>query len=264
MIEIIVIALVGTIAAGLWDLKTTEVPDRLPVAMVGIGLLYWFVTGLMTGIYTNFIFSATIGTTLLAIGLLLYKKGQWGGADAWVLAAIGYTIPVYEGSLFIIPYLFNFMIVTVVYTIAYAIVIGFLNRKVFGKLKKDLMTHSRIVITPFVCLAGVLIAYLFTSSRLILPLIGIIGFLSFMVIFWRYALVIENNVFKRKIHVSRLRKGDVLVKDNWVGLTERQVKQLKSRKNYVTIKDGIRFVPVFSIALALTLLYGNLFFMIFG
>ena len=75
--------------------------------------------------------------------------------------------------------------------------------------------------------------------------------------------MLEKHVFKKKIPTSRLRVGDVLDKGNWVGLTARQIKLLRGRKRYVVIKDGMRFVPVFVIALVLTLLFGNVFFMIF-
>ena len=75
--------------------------------------------------------------------------------------------------------------------------------------------------------------------------------------------MIERRVFKKKIPTGRLSVGDVLENGNWVGLTERQVRKLKREKRYVVIKDGMRFVPVFAIALVLTLLFGNLFFVIF-
>src|SRR3989338_6766287 len=120
MLEIIVIAVIGTALAGIWDLKTTEVPDHLPYAMIGIGILYWLVNALATGVYTNLIISLTVGTILLALGLVMYKKGEWGGADAWILASIGYMIPVYDG-LFIFPYVMNFALVAVAYTVIYAL-----------------------------------------------------------------------------------------------------------------------------------------------
>jgi len=47
-----------------------------------------------------------------------------------------------------------------------------------------------------------------------------------------------------------------------VGLSDSQVHRLRSSKKYVTIKDGVRFVPVFAITLVVTLLFGNMFLLL--
>lgn len=260
MLEIVILAVIGTALAGIWDLKTTEVPDQLPYAMVGVGILYWLARFLMGGGAYTLLVSLLVGTLLLAVGLLLYKKRQWGGADAWILAAIGYMIPVYGGSLFIIPYLMNFMVVSIVYTVAYALAVGLLNRRVFPYVAKDLRQHAKIIAASTVGVAAVVAALgapAFLLSRLV-PLIFL------LLVFWRYAVVIERRVFRKKIPVSELKSGDVMEGGKWVGLTEQDVRRIKRSRRFVVIKDGMRFVPVFAIALVLTLLYGNLFFIVFG
>jgi Flp pilus assembly protein protease CpaA len=263
MIEIIILAAItGTTIAGLWDLKTTEVPDQLPYIMIGFGIAFWLVDGVMTGVFTPLIYSLTIGSVLLAVGLILYRKGQWGGADAWILAAIGYMIPLYSGVLFIIPYIMNFIVVSLFYTVIYAIAVGFLHPKSFKLFRKDVAKNVKLLLIGPACLAGVIAAFLITGSVLIFPMIFLFSFLSVMLVFWRYALVLEKNVFRKKVKVSKLRKGDVLEKGNWIGLTEKDIRKMK-KSGYVTIKDGIRFVPVFAIALVITLLCGNLFLLIF-
>ena len=256
---IILIALIGSIIAGLWDLRTTEVPDPLPIGMVVIGIVYWVANWLITGDAASLIVSVAVGTALLAAGLLLYKKGQWGGADAWILAAIGYMIPVYNGELFILPYILNFMVVSIAYTVVYSLVVGMLHAGVFRHVAKDFAQNAKtIAAVPAAVLAVLLIASMY------MPVIGLaptlLALVVLLVMFWRYATVIEKHVFRKKIPTSKLRKGDVLETGNWIGLTDRQIKRLRRERRYVVIKDGMRFVPVFAIALALTLLYGNLFF----
>ena len=264
MIEIIIIlALAGSIIAGLWDLRTTEVPDPLPIGMVVAGIAFWMASWLLGGDLNSLLLSLGVGTALLAIGLLLYKKGQWGGADAWILAAIGYMVPVCRGELFIVPYLFNFMLVSIAYTVVYSLVIGLLHASVFRHVAKDFAQNIRILAgAPVIVLVVLLVA-----SAQVPQIIGlaptIVPPIILLVLFWRYAVVIERRVFKKKIPTGRLSVGDVLENGNWVGLTERQVRKLKREKRYVVIKDGMRFVPVFAIALVLTLLFGNLFFVIF-
>ena len=260
MLEIIVIAVVGTVLAGIWDLKTTEVPDHLPYAMIGIGIFYWIINGLTTGVYTNLMISLLVGTVLLAIGFVMYKKGQWGGADAWILAAIGYMLPVYDGALFIFPYIMNFAIVAIAYTVVYALAIGLMNPHLFSLFAKNARKRSWMIVLPLAAFAGSLaVSY---SYSIILPLTIFLAFASFIAVFFVYAKTVENHFFTRKIPVSKLKKGDVLEKGNWVGLSDSQVHRLRSSKKYVTIKDGVRFVPVFAITLVVTLLFGNMFLLL--
>lgn len=260
MIEIIILALVGSAIAGLWDLKTTEVPDPLPIGMAVIGAGYWLVNWLLTGDSNSLITSLIVGTILLSAGLLLYKRGQWGGADAWILGAIGYMIPVYAGELFIVPYLLNFMIVSIVYTVVYSLVIGLLNAAVFKHVAKDFRENAKILVGVPLCAALIILGVSLYFGALLLKILPLV---ILLVLFWRYAVVIEKRVFRKRIPTSRLKKGDVIENGNWIGLTEQQVRKIRKEKKFVTIKDGMRFVPVFAIALLLTLLYGNLFFVIF-
>lgn len=264
MIEIIILlALGGTIVAGLWDLKTTEVPDPIPIGMVIAGAGFWGLNWLVNGDLNSFIISISVGTVLLAIGLLLYKRGQWGGADAWILAAVGYMIPIYGGQIFIIQYIFNFMLVSIVYTVIYSVVIGLLHAHVFRYVKKDLIENRRIIAA--IPLAALVV--LLGLSAVIPPVaslaVTLVPLVIFLVVFWRYAVVIEKHVFKKKVSTAKLKVGDVLESGKWIGLTESQIKKIRSQKRYVVIKDGMRFVPVFAIALVITLIYGNLFFALF-
>lgn len=262
MIEIVLLALAGSALAGIWDLKTTEVPDQLPVGMVVIGIGYWVMNWLINSDAYSLGVSLLIGTVLLAAGMLLYKKGQWGGADAWILAAIGYMIPLYGGEIFIVPYLFNFIIVSIVYTVAYAVIIGLLNPSVFAYVKKDFAKKSKIIISvPAAVFIAILVAATQMPNAAIL-LTRLLPLVILLMLFWRYAAVIEKRVFRKKIPTSMLKVGDVLEKSKWTGLTEADVKKIRKQKRFVVIKEGMRFVPVFPIALALTLLYGNLFFIL--
>ena len=263
MIEIIILAVILTAIAGLWDLKTTEVPDHLLYAMIAIGAVYWAANWLLTGDVTSLAISLLVGSLLLALGLVMYKKGQWGGADAWILAAIGYMIPFYNGEIFIIPYLLNFVIVSIVYSAIYAITVGIMHRDVFQHVKADLKEKRTILIGVPSALLALTIIVALTRPLFTTLFFNLFILFTLLIVFWRYAVVLEARVFKKKIPTSRLKVGDVLDKGNWVGLTERQVRNIRKHKRYVVIKDGMRFVPVFAIALVLTLLFGNLFFVIF-
>jgi len=269
MIEFLIIAVIGSVIAGLWDLKTTEVPDEVPALMIVLGIFLWYMNAGMTGDFSNLLFSLLIGTILLTGGLIMYKSGQWGGADAWILAAIGYLIPFYNGRLFMIDFIPNFLIVSVIYMVLYSIVVGVINRYVFGYFLDMIREKWKIVF-------GIPVAYfvflLFITSMLAsngfyfntTPLTLSALLILLVMIFWAYAKSIEEYVFKKKIHVSRLKVGDVLEEMLWRGITKEELAAIKKKKRFVTIKEGVRFVPAFPITLIVTLLWGNLLFVFLG
>ncbi len=254
MIEII-IAVAGSAAAGIWDLKTTEVPDEIPFLMVAAGLFIWFVE-LVNGNPAPLLMSAVTGTVVLAAGLLMYKHGKWGGADAWIFAAILYLVPFYDGKVLLFDYTLNLLWVSTAFTIAYALALGALNTHIIPHFLRDVRENAALVFGLPV--AGAL-ALSFMPS---FPGAAIFVLWVMFMLFWRYARIIEDRVFRRRIPASQLKPGDVLEEMVWRGLTPGEVSRIKKSRKYVTIKEGMRFVPVFPITLVVTLLYGNVMFLI--
>lgn len=261
MAEIIIfLAVLGSAAAGLWDLKTTEVPDEIPALMVAAGILYWFVNSVSTGNAQPLLVSVVSSAFIGAAGYVLYKTGKWGGADGFIFAAIAAMVPVYNGSLFILDYAMNFIIVSGAYLVLYTAAIGVMNPSVFSYFRKDLKkTWPYVAAVPLLYFPVIYLAGIASSPT---TLYGIM--LTFLVFFWRYAFVIEEKVFKKRVAVAKLRPGDVLEKMVWRGLTAEEIKEIKRKEKYVTVKEGVRFVPAFAINLVITLLYGNILLMIFG
>ncbi|MCX6815812.1 MAG: A24 family peptidase [Candidatus Aenigmarchaeota archaeon] len=254
MIEFIIIALIGSIAAGIWDLKTTEVPDEIPALMIVLGLFLW----LVEGDFSSLIFSLITGTILLAVGMLMYKTKQWGGADAWMLAAIGYLIPFFNGHMFMADFLPNFLVVAVTYMVIYSIILGFRNKGIFVHFVTNIKIRWKIV---FLVPAAFGLFFFLLSASLgtsLIPASFITLFVFLLMVFWAYAKTIEKYVFKKKIPTSKLRIGDVLEEMEWRGITKEELIEVRKKHKFVTIKEGVRFVPVFPIALAITLLFGNL------
>jgi len=268
MFDIILLALLFTAVAGLWDLRTTEVPDELLAIMVISGVSYWLISASITSnVYPLFV-SLGVGSLLLCLGLLLYRKGQWGGADAWILAGVGYMIPLYGAGLFVISYIMNFFIISAAYMIIYSFVMGMRNPYVFRIFAKDMKKNKKILLIPFAFLVFFLFLNYLTASLgyavRAFPVIEMFALLLFLMVFWQYGRTVERHVFRKRIPVSRLKPGDVLDGMKWVGLTQRQVAAIREKKTHVVVKEGVRFVPVFFLSLAATLLWGNLLFMILG
>jgi Flp pilus assembly protein protease CpaA len=258
MFELLIPALVASAAAGLWDLKTTEVPDEIPALMISVGLFYWIFVAMTSGNFIPLVNSIILGTIILVAGLVLYKKGQWGGADAWILASIFYMVPSLD---FFAGYILNFFIISIVYMLAYSVLLGIRNRDTWKHYKEDLKRSWKYVVAiPAIFIAAVaafslaISEFSFVASA---PFAGISFLVFLMALFWRYGVVVEKHVFRRKVSTSRLKAGDVLEKGIWVGLTKEEVKKIKANKRYVVIKEGVRFVPVFPITLAVTI-FGTL------
>lgn len=261
------VALTGSLIAGIWDLKTTEIPDEIPTLMAGIGIFFWFVFALTFGSFYVFFMSMAVGLVFLVFGWVLYKAGQWGGGDAKLMAAIGCLVPTMPGAfIFSFSFFSNVFFVGAAYVIAYSVVIGFMNRDiVVSNFVDDLsMKWKRIFMAPVIITAVFLSMMLYFSMIDFAMLSGLFVSVFLIMVFWRYARVIEKKVFMKEVPASSLREGDVLRGSKiWDGLTAEEAARLrKTRKKYV-IKEGVRFGPVFCIALVITIAFGNLVFIFF-
>ena len=268
-----IIAAVGTAVAGLWDLFTTEIPDELSVIVIASSLFYWFIYGTMFGNFIPLLASLTIGSAILGIGWLLYVKGKWGGADAFIMASIFYAIPMYPMltvinemlPLFFFNYIINLLVVSLAYMILYTIVIGIKNRVVFTYFNEDIKKKWKIVVSIPVALTALMSIAVFASTSIfVIPWeAGIAVF--FLMLFYRYAVIIETKHFTRSIPVSKLKKGDVLFRNKmWIGITKSELEEIKKthKNKEVKIKEGVRFAPVFFLSLVATFLFGNILFFI--
>ena len=276
----IAVALIGSFIAGMYDLKTTEIPDEIPLLMGVIGFFGWLIYALTFGDFAPFFSSLLFGTAFLLLGWLLYKTGQWGGGDALLLGAIFYLIPfnqktnfvgievpttsyeliTYNLDLFLISYLFNFLIVGIIYTIIYSVFVGLRNSTATKKFMIiDYRKNKPLYLTSvgLFILSSLLSFYFLKLGIMIFLIAG-------LMIFWRYGKVIEKKIFTKKVKTSKVKVGDVVVDfKKWDGITENQLKELKKKKKFVIIKEGVRFAHVFFIALLVTLLFGNLIFFLY-
>jgi Flp pilus assembly protein protease CpaA len=262
MLELILfgIAFIGSLAAGLWDLKTTEIPDEIPTLMIALGVALW----LMSGNIYGFALSMVFGISFLLFGWLLYKAGQWGGGDAKMLSAIGFLIPLFGGRLLALDFFFNLFFVGLFYMVVYSVALGFLNKGTFSTFGKA-MTREKIISAVVIALIVVSgLTFVFISESMVAAELLLI--LALLMLFWKYSKTVENNIFKKKIPTSKLRVGDVLLESKqWDGISEEDLAKIKrSGKKFVTIKEGVRFGMVFFIALIVTYFAGNIIFFLVG
>jgi Flp pilus assembly protein protease CpaA len=278
MLELIslVVAFVGSSIAALFDLKTTEIPDEIPDVMIAVGLIFAGVQTYQQWNVWPLLSSAIAGLGLLGFGFLMYYFGQWGGGDAKLLAGIGFLMPKFTSGFmpesflpFPLTFLFNLFLVGAVYMLVYAFVFALMNKKIIFEFKKGIRAISKLLLLFSAFLFVVFVFFniylsktfhtpLTTSQLLQNSFIPFIGTVALFVI-WKFAKVVEDVGFKRKIPISKLRIGDVMLDSKvWEGITEKELNKIKkSGKRYVIIKEGVRFGPSFPLALIFTLYFGN-------
>ncbi len=277
MIEIILFAIgiLGFGAAAYFDLRYTEFADWLPYGMIISALAIRGIFAAYTGnllIITN---SVLFGLLFLALGMGLYFTKQWGDGDAWLLGAMGFLFPDKESMLFLggfssnIPFylalIFNLFLISLFYILAYTIVLGAKNKKVGKEFSSSLRKNRKSIYGVTGLFFAVLIVFTFyfgLTSAFLFHFYSAVGILYALFFFVQYTKVIESKVFVKKISTKDLREGDVLVQDKWRGLTKKELAKLKKTKRFVYIKEGIRFAPVFILAVLATALYGGLLFLV--
>jgi Flp pilus assembly protein protease CpaA len=282
MFEIIgfLIAFIGSSLAAAFDLKITptEIPDEIPHAMIALALILAFFKCIVDYSLSPLIESSLYGILLLAFGFLMYRFGQWGGGDAKVLAAIGFFSPFLSPLSknlyfpFTFSYLVNVFIVGAAYMLFYAFALAILNRKIFSGFLKSVKSSSKIILVSSFALFSLFLAgnfYLLHVFSLPIDFYSIFSNSTLLLIFslalfllWIFVKTVEDVAFKKRIPVSKLKVGDVLLESKlWEGITEKELKKIKaSKKKFVWIKEGVRFAPTFPLALIFTLFYGDIIF----
>jgi len=272
------IAFFGSLAAGLWDLKTTDIPDKIPHLMIVAGISIAVAESFLQSNYWIFVNSLISGGSLFAIGFLMYYFGQWGGGDAKILSAIGFLIPSVPSQFpgrIVLPFpasfLFNVFLIGTVYMILYAVAYAVMNKKLFNIFLKDIKGNQKVlylgsigIFFSFLSINYFLSTYLldyfnlpFAITNSVLLLFGTIG----IYVIFRFAKVVQDYGFTKKIPISKLKVGDVLLENKlFEGITEKELKKLKdSGKKFVYVKEGVRFGMAFPIALLFTLYLGDAF-----
>jgi prepilin signal peptidase PulO-like enzyme (type II secretory pathway) len=273
MLEILlfVVALIGSIIAGLWDLRTTEIPDEIPYVMMAIGIIGNLIKSYLVWSYWPFFLSMIVGLGFLGFGFFMYYTGQWGGGDAKILSAIGFLVPVLPQEFkismmfpFPLSFFFNVFLVGAAYMIVYAIILSIMNRNIWSAFFEDLKANAKIIailnifLVVFFVIFGITFAKYYQADMVLFGAMIIVASSGFFLL-WKFVKVVENVGFKKKIPMSQLRVGDVpLDYKIWEGITEKELKKIKSSgKKYIWIKEGVRFAPAFPLALIFTILIGD-------
>lgn len=278
---VVLVSLFFLILASIYDLKTSEIPDKVSLGFI---VVIVFTAGVYSFVRwdPDFILNTlSLGFVYSMIGLLFFMLNQWGGGDTKLLGGIGFAVGLinslgYEWpNTAILPYSVIFFInmgfVALPYALLYTSVLGLLKPEVFSAFTSVLMKKKTILVVALSTTPTVFASYLGYWS---LALVYVLA--PLFVVASVYLKACEKILFQKTINVSQLREGDVVAEDIIVGgkkiASKRSIEglelgQVQSIKNLaaegkipsdITVKWGIKFVPIMLLAYILTVFAGNL------
>lgn len=272
----IALALGGATICGLYDLKTTNMLDKLAIAMIISGIGLHALESLLIGSFMPIILSLVASGAFFAFGFFMYKAGYWGGGDGEILIAIGALVPYapFQPALsplslsFSLDFFINSFVIGGIYSILYALAVGASNRKVISAFSKKMKAEAKgtIAVTAgaFLVLTAVSSAF-FAGNAFFFP--AMMSLLLFLLLaLFKFAKVVEEVGFYRRVPVSKLKADDMIGEDLPKlgiykkiirGLTPQEVAGIRKAKKFVLVREGVRYSIVFAIALAFTLLFGS-------
>ena len=258
-----VIALLGTAAAGWIDFKTSDIPDKLVAAMIGLTFAFhgieFYLTGSAANLQSAFFYFVIFGI----FSLVMYFGKAWGGGDGALLTAVSVLLPgaPFGNSIFPFPliYLFSVFFVGIFYSVFY--LLWKINS--VSNVKREFLSDFKgiSVISASTFLSAIsFIIFVFTQNIFILPFA--LGF-AFPIL--EKLQKLSEKVFKKKISTKNLKVDDMLgedlpklgIKKLLRGLTEKEVALIKRKMKFVVVADGVRFGPVFFFALVFSLIVGK-------
>ncbi|MBN2203065.1 MAG: prepilin peptidase [Candidatus Aenigmarchaeota archaeon] len=258
------IAFIGSLACGLYDLKTSNVPDSVCLLMIASGFIIHIVYGFSTGDFANLVNSLLFGGLFLGFGLLMYFTGQWGGGDGELLVTIGVLLPTMTSVSTIFPFSISFFVnsffIGAIYSIIYSLILVCRTPKISKKFVSNMKSSK--VLFACVVVAAFSTIFLFFSQP---AFFAITILLLVLIVFQRFSKTIEES-FYRRIPTKKLQVDDMLGEDipklrlykRYIkGLSQKQVDRIRKHKRYVIVRDGIRYGLVFPLSLLFTYFIGD-------
>ena len=215
------VALIGSAAGGYFDLKTSEIPDEVPILISLAGIILYAFDFLFNKNAFPFVSILTTCGLFLTIGYLLFWLSQWGEADVLILASIGVLLPYLfsvpntfgEALLFAGIFLIASFAIGGVYSIAFSIIIMVKNKKTKAFGKYLLKEKSQVRVISYVLIIGVILCCYTNYIKLYLLKNAILEFMVLIPTFYvllKFAKFADSSVYKKKIKTSDLLEGDVI------------------------------------------------------
>jgi len=251
------LALIYIIFAVIQDIKTKEIANWINFSMIIFALGFRFFYSFFNMDFT-LLYSGLIGLgVFFIIGNLLYYGKVFAGGDAKLMIGLGAILPLsldLSSNLYsLFNFFFLFLSVSFLYILISSIVLCF---KHFKSFKKEFFIQFRN--NKRLMFAGVIAAIFFLALGFVNELFFILGILTFFTSYlYLYSKAIDEACMVKSVNIQNLKEGDWLysnlkvgkdiVKENWEGVSKKEIRELASKYKKVTIRQGIAFSPVFLI-----------------
>jgi len=251
------------------DIKTREVPDWVSYAFIfsalGLRTLFSIENGWQV------IVSGLIGFGIFfLLALLFYHTNQWGGADSKLLMGLGALLGVdlifstqSTHAWDLLSFFLLLLFVGAIYGLIWGSVMVVIKKnKFFPVFVKKLRKHRGLNVVAGICSVVFLILAIWSYWFAVLAIFPIMSYYLFV-----FVSSVEDSCFLKRVHVKKLTEGDWLAKDVYVNeekvmsvktLDRRDLQKLFSlavdkKLRWVTIKEGMPFVPSFLLAYVILL-----------
>ncbi len=289
MIDWILVAVViaWLTVATISDIKTKEVPDWISFTLIAIGLALFTIKSILETSFLPILYSLGYLGAFFVLANIMYYTKQWGGGDSKLLMGIGATLPVYPAILtnffnpkitisFPVTILINLVIVGSIYGLLWTIFLIFKHKTAFVKEFKKLNQKKKQLNKTlfFLLIIGMVIIFLATKDNALRIIISTILAVPLIT---NYLLTITKSTeltsMYKKISTSKLVEGDwiadkIVIDGKTIyspkspGVTNKQIGIIKKHKKEVTVKEGVAFIPAFLVAIIISLILGNIFFLL--
>ncbi len=256
MIFLFVLALIWIVFATIQDIRKREVANWLNFSLIIFALGFRFFYSLFSDLSFSFFYQGLIGFGIfLVLGNILYYVKMFAGADAKLMMALGAILPFSiffndNLNIFILFFLL-FLFVGVIYSLFFTF---YLSIKNFKKFKREFLNQFRK--NKRILIFSMFFAILFIFLSFLINLFLVLGILIFIFPYlYIYTKAVDESCMVIKIKTDKLSEGDWLyknqkignkiIKANWEGLSNSDIRLLKKKKKYVSIRTGIPFTPVF-------------------
>ncbi len=277
------VAIVGSLAGLITDLKARWVPDWTNHFMIFFGLGGHALISLKESSIWPFALSLIVAGAFYGISLLMFYTGSWGGGDAKLLIAYGALLPTFTPitasyqtafwpfpatlwlNIILFGALFGMLSITYLIIKNYKHFLTHFTEKVSENKK---LIYIVTVAAIAVSLAGIFVDYFLIA----LALVAYLFVFLFLVM-----KSVENVAMVKEISAKRLVEGDWLATEIKVGSvhiaasktgldleTIEKLRKLEAdgKISGVKVKEGLPYVPAMFAGLLASLFYGDLMFKI--
>lgn len=279
------ITLIGLAIATITDLRTREVPDWASYGLIYVGLGLNLLFSFIYWDYWFFVNSLAGFALFLIVALIMFYAGQWGGGDSKVLMGLGALIGLdvrFTGFPFLISFFINILLIGAIYGLIWSFSLAFRNFRKFSKeFMKELHNVNIVKLRKYVFVFDFLMLILFfffmktILGYLFLALILMVVLTFYL---WVFVKAIEKTCMIKEVRPDKLTEGDWIVREvkyrgryicgpKDLGIEKKQIRELirlykHGKVKKVLIKEGIPFVPSFFVAYIISLIWGNLLFLL--